>query len=219
MLGKNKCLKIDHVSYDSLQVHSIFLTLQGEGPYTGKPAVFIRLSGCNLACSFCDTEFDSYDTMEVAEIVTRVKSMRDGANLVVITGGEPLRQNLTLLCDLLHEAKMLVQIETNGTIPYNIPKVSQLVCSPKNTCGQYKIISGVILRNTVAIKFLISEDMHGYQKIAEVGQTEYKTPVYVQPMDQYDSKKNLRNVHLAMQLAKKYNATLSLQTHKILQIK
>ena len=218
MFGKNICLKAEHNDPFNLQVHSIFFTFQGEGPYVGKAAVFIRLSGCNLACKFCDTEFDHYKVVSVNKIIQQVKALRDKCNLVVITGGEPLRQNISYLTEELCKEKMIIQIETNGTIIDNIPLNSQIICSPKNTCGKYNALSPKILPHIMALKFLISADIDGYKDIAEIGQDAYKIPVYIQPMDQYSEKKNKKNMILTMEIAKKHNAIISLQIHKILNI-
>lgn len=100
-----------------LEVHSIFKTIQGEGPFQGTPCVFIRLSGCNLQCPFCDTDYTSKrKTMWVSHITQEVKKLQTGG-LVVITGGEPFRQkNITTMFDDLLTAGFYVQVETNGTI-------------------------------------------------------------------------------------------------------
>src|ERR1051325_10188368 len=98
MFGKNKILKPEIHAGLNLDVQKIFLTLQGEGPYVGQPSVFVRLGGCNLACNFCDTEFDSYKKISLKKIISEVKKLSQNSskkrvrNLVVITGGEPLRQ-------------------------------------------------------------------------------------------------------------------------------
>jgi organic radical activating enzyme len=156
--------------------------------------------------------------MLIDDIVTQIKDLRGHSTLVVITGGEPLRQNITKLAEQLHQQNMIVQIETNGTITDNIPLNCQLVCSPKNTSGKYNALSPKILPHIMSLKFLISADIDGYKDIAEIGQSKFNIPVYVQPMDQYDQSKNAKNIKLTMAIAKKHNATLSLQIHKILNI-
>ena len=75
-----------------LDVHSIFYTIQGEGPFTGCPAVFVRLAGCNLKCPGCDTDYTSNRTPMTAEqILNKILELASPATLVVITGGEPFR--------------------------------------------------------------------------------------------------------------------------------
>ena len=82
------------------RVNEIFYSLQGEGGNTGTPAVFVRFSGCNLSCYFCDTDFSSYTQMSVEDIVSAVSAYP--ARLVVLTGGEPALQVDKQLVDALH---------------------------------------------------------------------------------------------------------------------
>jgi 7-carboxy-7-deazaguanine synthase len=101
-----------------LDVHSIFYTIQGEGPFSGFPAVFIRLAGCNLQCPHCDTEYTQGRRLAYPEVVAEyVSTLSQPRGLVVITGGEPFRQNLTKLLQCLSDYRLLVQIESNGTLP------------------------------------------------------------------------------------------------------
>ena len=72
------------------RVNDIFYSLQGEGHNTGRAAVFIRFAGCNLRCSFCDTEFDTYREMTAEEIVASISTY--SARFTVLTGGEPTLQ-------------------------------------------------------------------------------------------------------------------------------
>jgi organic radical activating enzyme len=218
MFGKNPKLPFEKGDGHALKVHSMFLTIQGEGPYSGYQAVFIRLSGCNLACHFCDTEFDSFDILSVDEILERVMAIKCTAKLVVLTGGEPFRQNIALLCKALLLNNLIVQVETNGTLYTDIPKDVQLVCSPKNSNGKYHQVRSEILKQAIALKFLISERHKEYSDIAEIGQSKYKIPIYVQPLDEYDESANLANYKLAQKIAQKHNAIVSLQLHKILNI-
>lgn len=129
----------------NLAVQSIFPTIQGEGPFAGQCATFIRLAGCNLACHFCDTEFESgmvRPPAPVEKIVERVLAMPSHVQrLVVITGGEPLRQNIALLVDMLltyaGTKVQHVQIETAGTLweqrlnRWVMSGELTIVCSPK----------------------------------------------------------------------------------------
>lgn len=113
----------------------IFYSLQGEGPRTGTPAVFLRLSGCNLHCSWCDTRYSWLTGCElsVAEVASRVLSY--DCSSLVITGGEPLLQSADIekLLALL-PADMHVEVETNGTLPPTpvlAERVNQWNVSPK----------------------------------------------------------------------------------------
>lgn len=222
MFGRNPKLPPEFFDGKVLKVHSIFYTIQGEGPYSGRPAVFIRLSGCNLACSFCDTEFDLYESLELEQILDRVRDVCRISNrnlnkrmLIVITGGEPFRQRIGMLCDLLIKSNFEVQIETNGLLYNEIPNEVHVICSPKNNGNGYYKIRDDVLRHTVGIKFIVSSSLEGYSNIAEVGQSEIGVPVYVQSMDEYDEEKNRSNIKLAIEIAMKNNAMFSMQLHKI----
>lgn len=143
MFGQNP---IRHATHDplNLAVESIFYTIQGEGPYAGIPALFIRLAGCNLACHFCDTQFETHaeDERTVEDLITSIE-LRFTAlqrRFVVVTGGEPMRQQLTpFFNSLLAIGTKLIQIETAGTLWQDGPDFEDLiserrvvlVCSPK----------------------------------------------------------------------------------------
>src|SRR5271163_4878736 len=98
---------------DTIEVVKIFKTIQGEGPFTGIPAVFIRFAGCSLQCPKCDTDYTTNrKTMTIDEIVKEVREYN--APLVVITGGEPFRQNVRQLVNDLFLFYFKIQVETNG---------------------------------------------------------------------------------------------------------
>src|SRR5688572_9365583 len=100
-----------------LRVTEIFHSIQGESTHVGRPCVFIRLTGCNLRCVWCDSEytFSGGEKMEIEEIIARVTAF--GCGLVEVTGGEPLAQKETLtLIERLCDAGLEVLIETSGSI-------------------------------------------------------------------------------------------------------
>jgi 7-carboxy-7-deazaguanine synthase len=101
----------------ALRVNEIFCSIQGESSYAGYPCVFIRVTGCNLRCSYCDTRYayDEGELLEVSEILDRVKAHH--CSLVEVTGGEPLLQEDTpLLVTRLLEDGFTVLMETNGSL-------------------------------------------------------------------------------------------------------
>jgi len=105
----------------SLIVNEIFYSIQGESVYSGRPCVFVRLTGCNLRCSYCDTiyAYENGTEMEIEPIIKQVDSFR--CPLVEITGGEPLIQAETpLLIHSLLENGYEVMIETNGSLDISI---------------------------------------------------------------------------------------------------
>jgi organic radical activating enzyme len=129
MLGKNKVEeRTDHPGI--LEVNSVFQTIQGEGPLSGRAATFVRLAGCNLRCSWCDTEFEKRTEWVTVDLIQRVLEMTRLHEPVVITGGEPCRQNIS---DLGMELSMsrLVQIETAGTMWRDGLHNCTVVVSPK----------------------------------------------------------------------------------------
>lgn len=209
-----------------LLVQSIFHTLQGEGPNVGVPSVFLRLGGCNLACSFCDTEFEDFKERHLDDIIAEINKLainakgRRTTNLVVITGGEPLRQPITPLCEMLIQDGYKVQIETNGTLMRDIPDEVEIICSPKITNGSYSKLRPDVLSRINALKFIVSKSIKGYDAIPDVGQgaSDNDIEVFVQPMDQYDADKNKENIQHSLKIALDNGYRFSLQTHKIIGI-
>lgn len=113
------------------KINEIFYSLQGEGFHAGTPAVFVRFSGCNLRCSFCDTQHQEGQMMSVQEIVEEVNKY-PLAPLVVLTGGEPsLFIDETFVAELKQKMGKKIAIETNGTqlLPNNLDWVT---LSPKS---------------------------------------------------------------------------------------
>ncbi|HVF97936.1 MAG TPA: 7-carboxy-7-deazaguanine synthase QueE [Flavisolibacter sp.] len=102
-----------------LPVMEHFYTLQGEGVHTGKAAYFVRLGGCDVGCVWCDVkeswDKDKHPLWEIADLVNTIK--KTPAQIVVITGGEPLLHNLTALTQALHKAGLKTHIETSGSSP------------------------------------------------------------------------------------------------------
>src|SRR5262245_23888824 len=119
MFGKNALLKQDLDESGALWVQEMFHTIQGEGPFTGLPAVFIRLGGCNLKCHFCDTDFES-STWRPShdELIDKFNALEtaETTRLVVLTGGEPFRQNAVPLMTTLLAAGWTIQVETAGLL-------------------------------------------------------------------------------------------------------
>ncbi len=110
------------------KINEVFYSLQGEGFHTGTPAVFVRFSGCNLKCGFCDTRHEKGVSMSDEEILAAIR--RYPARMVILTGGEPSLWIDDDLIDRLHEAGYYVAVETNGTHPLPAA-VDWVTCSPK----------------------------------------------------------------------------------------
>ena len=179
------------------KVNEIFYSIQGEGYFTGTSAVFVRFSGCNLKCPFCDTEHLGGKMLSDEEIVTEIE--RHPALHVVLTGGEPCLQITYDLVDKIKATGRQVQIETNGTLvpPINVDWVT---CSPK--AGGKTV---VVNPNELKVVYT-GQDMSQYNV--------YTAGVYyLQPC----SGKNTEEVINYIKKHPKWK--LSLQTHKILNVR
>lgn len=112
----------------SLNVNEIFYSLQGEGGRVGQASIFIRLAKCNLACDFCDTDFERGVKMSVEEVLAEIEKY--GCKWIIWTGGEPTLQLTDAIVARFKEEGYLQAIETNGTrrVPAGIDYIT---CSPK----------------------------------------------------------------------------------------
>ncbi len=225
MFGKNPKRAVVYGAGNEVFVHEIFKTIQAEGPYVGMPAIFVRLGGCNLSCSFCDTEFENFTKINVGDIIRQIQDLsisssgNKSISLVVITGGEPMRQPISLLCQALLQLKYKVQIETNGTLYQNLPNEVDIVCSPKTTNNRYFKINEQLLPKINAFKYLISANIAGYDIVPDLGHFQFSIPVFVQAMDEYDEELNFINKQLAVKIAIENGYRLSYQIHKELEIR
>lgn len=233
-----------------LDIQSIFRTVQGEGPFSGQPAIFIRLAGCNLQCPACDTDYTSQRVlMTIHNIVDCVDNLITGhtIKLIVITGGEPLRQDISQLCSMLYQANYTVQIETNGT--FGLPKDLQIllnntlnnifiketivnkapwfniVCSPKTgkthpSLNPYIVAWKYVLSaNSVAADGLpIFTLGHSANPHVARPNQDHQAPIYLQPCDDKNDADNQLNQAACIESCLKYGYTLQLQIHKYLNI-
>lgn len=203
-----------------LEVHSVFYTIQGEGPFQGTPCVFVRLAGCNLQCPGCDTDYTSNRTLlHPRDLVQLIEEHWEGLpswqRLVVITGGEPFRQNLGPLFDRLIKCGFYVQVETNGSFEppnedafffgYNqdisMREGVYVVVSPKTptihkryheiACAFKYVMSynSVDLKDGLPIMVL---NNHTGRRVARP-RTEYNGQIYLQPMDHAESEELTRD--------------------------
>lgn len=194
------------------KVNEIFHSLQGEGYNTGTASVFIRLSGCNLRCDFCDTRHEPGTMMSLPEIVERVMRY-PRAPLVVLTGGEP---SLWIDDDFVAGLKQLtgkrIAIETNGThpLPHGIDWVT---LSPKTGLGGNGDVP-VVLDCCDELKVVyLGQDLAQYDNIT----ASYR---YLQPCWTDDPEKRKHNLLMTVQaVMDNPQWRLSLQTHRILGIK
>ena len=192
-----------------MKVNETFLSLQGEGYFTGTAAFFLRLSGCNLRCPFCDTQHQSYTEMSEDDIVA--EASRHKPRHIVITGGEPALQLTRTLVDKLHAAGFFIQVETNGTLP--LPEgIDWVTCSPKGDFPQFPVDE---------LKVLFMGDVTDPEAIISplLGK-ESGVKLYLQPLDTGNEKQNRTILRSCINYVLQHPWwSLSLQTHKIVGIK
>ena len=194
-----------------MRVNEIFYSLQGEGYHSGTPAVFVRLSGCNLKCPFCDTQHESGTEMSDEEIVEQVRQYP--ARMVVVTGGEPSLQLTRGFVNALHGIDKMVAVETNGTrrLPGN---VDWITLSPKD--GYLGEEASVVLPFVDEIK-VVYDGIHAPGMYPGVMCTHGR---FLQPCDTGDPVRNAEIIHATIEYIKKDPRwKLSLQIHKILNIR
>lgn len=218
MFGKNVKRPVD--TNTRLQIQDIFYTIQGEGPHSGIPAVFVRLTGCNLACEFCDTVWNDDGDLRFTpeEVVEKVFALKPKhCFLVVITGGEPLRQRAVIpLMRLLLEEGIDVQIETNGTIWHEeIPKAVDIVVSPKT-----RHVNPHLALRARAWKYVVSRANIDEKDGLPVGLPRpprgvMNEDIYISPIDEYDRLFNMLNMKAAAKSCMDFGYRLMVQVHKV----
>ncbi len=196
------------------KICEIFYSLQGEGHHSGYPSVFIRFSGCNLACSFCDTHHEDGVFMEDDAIIRAVNLY--SADWIVLTGGEPTLWIDDDFVSLLKRATgKKVAIETNGTRP--VPEsVDWVTVSPK--CDMEGAGRALVAASRVdELKVVdLGQDLERYFTLPCVGE---KTLMYLQPCYVEDEEEFRRNrLRTVKRVLADPRWTLSVQLHRYLQI-
>ncbi|BDE05670.1 7-carboxy-7-deazaguanine synthase [Vulcanimicrobium alpinum] len=190
-----------------LQLAEIFYSVQGEGTWTGTPAVFVRLAGCNLSCRFCDTDYALKFFASVEDVVARVRAEGGDCEMVILTGGEPLAQSETpaLIAALIADGRH-VHIESNGTLATELPEGVWLTVSPKER------LAPAMARRANEAKLIVDG------RVPEEWVTEFppQTRIFLQPEGNKPA-----NVALAVDAAKRRpeRFRLSLQTHKFIGVR
>lgn len=224
-INQQPILKQDLHPEGLLLVHHFFPTIQGEGIFVGWPALFIRLHGCNLQCPMCDTDYTStYVPLFPAELYAKIEPMLSKDKLVVITGGEPFRQNIVPFVNYLLNKDCLVQIETNGTLYLDLPYEHEnliIMCSPKTGKINKKLEDKI-----TAFKYVLDADDKneadglpvkalGHSVRDQVARPPGGSLVYIQPIDVEDAVENKRHLQAAVDSSLEHGHILCLQTHKI----
>lgn len=173
-----------------LKIHEIFHSIQGESTYVGRPCVFVRLTGCQMRCSWCDTEhaFFDGDWMSLDEIVERVRSF--GCPLVEVTGGEPLLQPdvhplMTRLCDLGFE----LLLETGGGLDIagvdpRVRRIVDIKCPASGESANNRWQNLDDLRPTDELKFVVAgrDDYDWAKRIIEERALAGRCPIHLSPV-------------------------------------
>jgi 7-carboxy-7-deazaguanine synthase len=218
------------------KINEMFETIQGEGSFTGQPSIFIRLQGCPVGCSWCDTkhtwevelsdeitkenmlaksqETSQWTSLSVAQIQALVSEQGYKAKHIVITGGEPCMVDLTSLCDAFENVGYSTQVETSGTFEILVSNKCWVTVSPKiNMRGGYAILSSAMKRAD-EIKHPVATEQHVDDlKALLLEHNVEHTPIYLQPISQKD-----RATKLAINTCIENNWRLSVQVHKYLGI-
>ncbi|MEW6991493.1 7-carboxy-7-deazaguanine synthase QueE [Colwelliaceae bacterium 6441] len=218
------------------KINEFFETIQGEGAFTGQPSIFIRLQGCPVACSWCDTkhtweinladqidksvmlnksnESDHWAELSVDDIIMTIQQQKYRAKHIVITGGEPCMVDLTPLCNGLEKQGYSCQIETSGTFEIKTTENCWVTVSPKvNMKGGYKIL-GSAMKRANEIKHPVATEQHIDDLNALLNQhTCHDKQVYLQPISQKE-----RATNLAIKACIENNWRLSIQVHKYIGI-
>ncbi|WP_242795241.1 7-carboxy-7-deazaguanine synthase QueE [Aeromonas hydrophila] len=218
-------------------INEIFQTIQGEGVFTGLPAIFVRLQGCPVGCPWCDTrhtwvvdparevgvqavldcsnESDGWSKMSTEQILASFQQLGYQARHVVITGGEPCLYDLQDLSTALIEAGYQVQIETSGTSEVQTHEQTWVTVSPKiNMKGGLPVLVSALERAN-EIKHPVATERHVEELDALLATASLRENVVIalQPISQKP-----RATQLAMATCIARNWRLSIQTHKYLDI-
>ncbi|QBX71904.1 7-carboxy-7-deazaguanine synthase QueE [Aeromonas hydrophila] len=236
-MGYNPRLLQPAVTKMHYPINEIFQTIQGEGVFTGLPAIFVRLQGCPVGCPWCDTrhtwvvdparevgvqavldcsnESDGWSKMSTEQILASFQQLGYQARHVVITGGEPCLYDLQDLSAVLIEAGYQVQIETSGTSEIQTHEQTWVTVSPKiNMKGGLPVLVSALERAN-EIKHPVATERHVEELDALLATARLRENVVIalQPISQKP-----RATQLAMATCIARNWRLSIQTHKYLDI-
>ncbi|WP_064792318.1 7-carboxy-7-deazaguanine synthase QueE [Shewanella woodyi] len=217
-------------------VNEVFETIQGEGFYTGVPAIFVRLQGCPVGCSWCDTKhtwelldvnkvqpemviqvdgtIGRWSELTTSELISFLKQKEFTASHVVITGGEPCLHDLTAMTEEFNDAGYSTQIETSGTFEIHCSEKTWVTVSPKLKMKAGLAVLPQALKRANEIKHPVATASHidDLDELLNGIDLKGKT-ICLQPISQKP-----RATELAMRVCIERNWRLSIQTHKYLDI-
>lgn len=184
------------------RINEIFYSLQGEGYFTGTPSVFVRFSGCNRKCCFCDTAHEQHTLMGLHDIINHVAQYP--SKQIVLTGGEPAMQVTPELIAALHEHDYFIAIETNGSLP--LPDgIDWITCSPKSQPWA--------LDKVDELKVVFT----GHENVENIASHFSTTHLFLQPCSSPDGTAN--TAETIRYILDHPHWRLSLQTHKLIGIR
>jgi len=215
-----------------MKISEIFLSIEGEGIRTGAPAIFIRLFGCNLRCSYCDSmyavEGTDYQELTPAEVFEKVKSIN--TKYVTLTGGEPLiHKDVEVLLKTLDDTGYEVNIETNGTQP-KPSGYKHMFCTmdwksfSSGMQSRMKLENMMTLSGRDVLKFVVGteEDLQDAARIIGAMEAQYnisgiKLPTfYISPIFGTMKYEDMVNWILSNSTMKRNNVRFQVQLHKII---
>jgi len=213
---------------NKLAVNEIFLSIQGEGRYSGVRMIFLRLNLCRVNCNFCDTKYTWHcitqnQFMTIDEIIEQIKKISIKCKFVCITGGEPLEQVAMLinLCKALKIANYLVHLETSGTIiiPDELGEYCHwITCSPKK-------FNGANFKSVITeVKILVTEKTELTKLKSWLKNFTKKVWVVIQPIEPHDDRMDSidrwgKNKARAVQIVLETGWSLSAQIHKYFNVR
>jgi 7-carboxy-7-deazaguanine synthase len=221
----------------SYKINEVFESIQGEGAYTGLPAIFVRLQGCPVGCSWCDTkhtwtldenllrssaqimaekgESDNWFKASSTELLDLFAQQGYRAKHVILTGGEPCMYDLNPLSSHLLKAGYSVQIETSGTFEILTHADTWVTVSPKvDMQGGYEVLTSALQRaNEIKHPVAMAKHIAQLDLLLKKLEGELKPLIYLQPISQQK-----RATELAVRTCIERNWRLSLQTHKFIGI-
>ena len=190
----------------------IFHSVQGEGAKSGIPHVFVRFGKCNLACEWCDTDFNTYEKMTVEMIVERVLAFK--CNNVIYTGGEPLLNDLWPLSRELKKHDIHLSCESNGTVKIPEGLLDWICISPKDQ--EYPNVS-IKQRTGDELKCVyVGQDLGMYEELKQGFDYLFLQPCYIETESVEWNGKNFAMTESVVKNNPEWR--LSLQTHKWMQI-
>ncbi|MBP5784133.1 MAG: 7-carboxy-7-deazaguanine synthase QueE [Methanobrevibacter sp.] len=196
-----------------IKVSEIFTSFQGEGPYVGTPATFLRLYGCNLNCEWCDTDISTYEMLSVDDVAEILITQMEFNNIktLIITGGEPtlqMEEVKRLIKELPDDIR--IQMETNGSLFEYIPEV-EFVISPKE--DKEKVFENYYQYENVFFKFVITSQEDIDEVISLKDKYGYDKTIWLQ--GEFSQDGEMADL-IRENFPRLENVKLSVQTHKYL---